>query len=130
MLALREVVLMKKPDSLEERMRLNRFYDLYGALLTEKQRQAYEMHEWEDWSLQEISEHLQVSRQGVHDLLSRAKEKLCSFENLLGMDKKFLLQETFLGELRTLLEVHEKNLPQGFLQALDLLLERGGVSHV
>ncbi|HOO64686.1 MAG TPA: sigma factor-like helix-turn-helix DNA-binding protein [Synergistaceae bacterium] len=121
---------MTKTDSLEERMRLNRLYDLYGALLTERQRRAYEMHEWEDLSLLEISEHLQVSRQGVHDLLSRAKEKLSSFEDLLGMDKKSLHQDKLMEELSNLLEIYRKNLPQGFVQALNMLLERGGVSHV
>jgi predicted DNA-binding protein YlxM (UPF0122 family) len=130
MLSLREVEWMKRTNSLEERIRLNRLYDLYGALLTERQRQAYEMHEWEDWSLQEISEHLHVSRQGVHDLLSRAKEKLSSFEDLLGMDAKRLGQEHFLEELEALLGCYEKKLPQGFLEALNMLLERGGVSHV
>ncbi len=121
---------MKKTDFLEERLRLNRLYDLYGALLTERQRQAYEMHEWEDWSLQEISEHLHVSRQGVHDLLSRAKEKLSSCEELLGMDTKMLRQQHFLEELHALLESYENNLPQGFSEALKMLLKRGGVSHV
>ena len=121
---------MKSTDSLEERMRLNRLYDLYGPLLTKRQRQAYEMHEWEDWSLLEISEHLRVSRQGVHDLLSRAKEKLSSFEDLLGMDKKLGIQEHFAKELSNLLRLYEKALPQGFREALNLLLERGGISHV
>jgi hypothetical protein len=130
MLSPQEVGWMKKTDFLEERLRLNRLYDLYGALLTERQRQAYEMHEWEDWSLQEISEHLHVSRQGVHDLLSRAKEKLSSCEELLGMDTKMLRQQHFLEELHALLESYENNLPQGFSEALKMLLKRGGVSHV
>jgi RNA polymerase sigma factor (sigma-70 family) len=70
---------------LERRMLLNRFYDHYKPLLTDKQREVYEMHEFSDLSLGEIAEHYGKSRQAVHDLLLRTRSKLEMLESKLGL---------------------------------------------
>ena len=49
--------------------------DFYGELLTEKQRECYDLHYNEDLSLAEIAEQLGVSRQGVWDNIRRAMEE-------------------------------------------------------
>ena len=41
--------------------------DFYGELLTDKQRECFDLHYNEDLSLAEIAEQLGVSRQGVWD---------------------------------------------------------------
>ena len=46
-------------------------FDFYGELLTERQRQVYTSVVFEDYSLSEVAEELGISRQGVHDMLSR-----------------------------------------------------------
>jgi predicted DNA-binding protein YlxM (UPF0122 family) len=60
-------------------------YDLYGTLLTQRQRELVEMYYFDDWSLAEIAENLGVSRQAVHDNLRRAEEQLDSYERALGL---------------------------------------------
>ena len=43
-------------------------YDFYGELLTKRQQQIYESVVLEDYSLSEVAEELNISRQGVHDM--------------------------------------------------------------
>jgi len=59
--------------------------DFYGPLLTEKQRNVYEWYYQQDLSLGEISEVANVSRNAVHDLVSRTNDKLERFEKALGL---------------------------------------------
>jgi predicted DNA-binding protein YlxM (UPF0122 family) len=63
-------------------------YDFYGALLTDKQREIFEMYYLNDYSLGEISEILDISRQGVYDALKRAEDSLEFYEEKLGLVKK------------------------------------------
>ncbi|MHB0885260.1 MAG: YlxM family DNA-binding protein [Bacillota bacterium] len=59
--------------------------DYYGQLLTERQRDILSLHYEDDLSLGEIAESLSVSRQAVHDLLSRSEEALEDYEARLGL---------------------------------------------
>ena len=59
-------------------------YDYYGELLTEKQRQLFDLYYNQDYSLSEIASEAGISRQGVHDTLARAGELLESYETALG----------------------------------------------
>ena len=59
-------------------------YDYYGELLTEKQRQLFDLYYNQDYSLSEIAQTAGISRQGVHDTLARAEELLEGYETALG----------------------------------------------
>ena len=59
-------------------------FDYYGDLLTERQRQCFDMRHNQDLSLAEIAQELQVSRQGVHDNLQRAEALLKNMEQKTG----------------------------------------------
>ena len=59
-------------------------YDYYGELLTQRQRECFEMRYYQDLSLGEIGEELGISRQGVHDNLSRAEALLRNMEAKTG----------------------------------------------
>lgn len=56
----------------------------YGGLLTDRQQEALRLHFDEDWSLGEIAEHFGVSRQNVHDLITRSAQKLRHYEEVVG----------------------------------------------
>lgn len=58
--------------------------DYYGALLTEKQRNYFDLYYNQDLSLAEIAQDEGVSRQGVHDAISRAEALLLGFERAAG----------------------------------------------
>lgn len=65
-------------------------YDFYGELLTERQRQVYESVVLEDYSLSEVAEELEISRQGVHDMIRRCNHILEGYEEKLHLVEKFL----------------------------------------
>lgn len=59
-------------------------YDYYGDLLTQRMRECFEMRYAQDLSLGEIGQILGISRQGVHDNLSRAEALLKNMEEKTG----------------------------------------------
>ena len=59
-------------------------YDYYGELLTDRQRECFEMRYNQDLSLGEIASELGISRQGVHDNLSRTEALLRNMEAKTG----------------------------------------------
>lgn len=58
--------------------------DYYGALLTPKQRNYFDLYYNQDLSLAEIAQSEGVSRQGVHDAVGRAEALLLDFERAAG----------------------------------------------
>ncbi len=65
-------------------MELILLYDYYGALLTRRQQECFEMRYNQDLSLTEIGEELGISRQGVYDNLSRTEALLRNMEEKTG----------------------------------------------
>lgn len=72
---------------LEERIDLSELFVEYGSLLTDKQREMVELYCCLDLSLNEISEQMNISRQGVRDHISHAKASLENYELKLGVVK-------------------------------------------
>lgn len=58
-------------------------FDLYGGMLTEKQRDVMDLYYNEDLSLSEIAEHEGITRQGVRDSIKRAEAVLLELEEKL-----------------------------------------------
>jgi predicted DNA-binding protein YlxM (UPF0122 family) len=76
------------PTTIEKTIRLNQLYDFYGCLLTEKQ-QGYFLHYFhDDYSLAEIADLLQVSRNAVYDQIRIAIEHLETYEEKLELFRK------------------------------------------
>ena len=65
-------------------------YDFYGELLTKRQQQIYESVVLEDYSLSEVAEELNISRQGVHDMIKRCNHTLEDYEARLHLVEKFV----------------------------------------
>ena len=65
-------------------------FDYYGELLTERQRMCFDLRHNQDLSLAEIAQELNVSRQGVHDNLSRAEALLMNMEDKTGCVRRDL----------------------------------------
>ncbi len=64
-------------------------FDFYGDLLTEKQREYYDLYYNEDLSLSEIAENVGITRQGVHDIVARAETCLLETERKTGLIRRF-----------------------------------------
>ena len=63
-------------------------YDLYAALLTEKQALSLCLFYEEDFSLSEIAEISGGSRQAAHDMIRRGEEMLMYYEQCLHLAEK------------------------------------------
>ncbi len=88
---------------LDKVLKISLLYDFYGALLTEKQRISLELHYFQDLSLSEIAEQLDVSRQAVHDLLKRAEQILDEHECKLQLVARYHEERQLLREVFELL---------------------------
>lgn len=55
--------------------------DIYGNALTNKQQKCLELYYNQDLSLTEISEHYNITRQGVRDFIERGKSYLFELES-------------------------------------------------
>ena len=74
-------------------------YDYYGALLTERQQECFELRYNQDLSLGEIAEILGVSRQAVCDNLTRTEALLRRMEENIGCVKRDMLKRRAVQEI-------------------------------
>ena len=74
-------------------------FDYFGDLLTEKQREYYDLHYNSDLSLYEIAEQSGVSRQAVWDIIRRGEQTLSEIEEKTGLVAKAIRQKELLGEI-------------------------------
>ena len=91
-------------NDFNNRIRFGSLYEMYGSLLTKKQQRCLELYFYEDYSLAEIADEMQVSRQAVHDLLKRVEQALEQYEKMLGFLKRTETSRRLLDEAQRLLE--------------------------
>lgn len=87
--------------------RISLLMDFYGQLITEKQYSILDMHYNSDYSLGEIAEYLNISRQGVYDNIKRGKDLLEKFEDKLGLVKKYIEHKQMLGNIEKILNTFD-----------------------
>lgn len=74
-------------------------YDFYSELLTEKQRDIFELYHLSDLSLSEISEEYNISRQAVQDLIKRTEKILNNYEKKLSLVSKHINQKDNINKI-------------------------------
>ena len=72
---------------MEKHIEISILCEIYGKLLTEKQKDAINDYYNNDLSLSEIAENQGVSRQAVRNLIKSGEEKLLEYENALELLK-------------------------------------------
>ena len=77
-------------------------YDFYGELLTEHQKSIYEDFVLNDYSLSEIGEDRNISRQGVYDIIKRCDKLLNGYEEKLHLVQKFLMAKEQVAQIHHL----------------------------
>ncbi|MBE0700432.1 MAG: hypothetical protein IH571_01980 [Acholeplasmataceae bacterium] len=103
-------------EALVKKEKLNRLFDFYEQLLTEKQILFFKLYYHDDYSLNEIAELYQVSRNAVFDHLKKVEEHLLNYE-----EKLHLLER--LEKRTELIAKFEETKDQKYLNALRKLDE-------
>ena len=79
-------------------------FDFYGDLLTEKQKEYYDLHYLNDLSLFEIAEMHGTSRQAVWDIIRRAEQTLREIEAKTGLVAREMQRRTAVAEIAKLVD--------------------------
>ena len=93
----------------EDILKATLLYDFYGELLTQKQKDVFEYYYFNDYSLTEIGEEFDISRQAVSDLIKRTENLLLGYEKKLMLVKKFDIQKQNVRRIKNLAEKIEKS---------------------
>ena len=79
---------------MEELIYFNELYDLYGSLLTDKQKQYFEDYYFNNLSFSEMAENYDVSRNAIFKQIHIVVEKLKEYEEILKLlSKKKKIEE-------------------------------------
>ncbi|MDR0326291.1 MAG: DNA-binding protein [Oscillospiraceae bacterium] len=79
---------------------MSMLFDFYGEVLTEKQKDFFDLYHNHDMSLGEIAENAKITRQGVRDVIVRATQVLRSMEEKLGLVARYKMMQSGLLEIR------------------------------
>ncbi|MGS2776820.1 putative DNA-binding protein [Robertmurraya sp. GLU-23] len=85
---------------LEKTNRMNYLYDFYQSLLTPKQQSYMSLYYLDDYSLGEIADEYNVSRQAVYDNIKRTEAMLEEYEEKLLLFHKFQERNKLLVKLK------------------------------
>ena len=85
--------------------RMTMLFDFYGEVLTERQKEFFDLYYNEDLSLAEIAENYGISRQGVRDVIVRAEAIMTDLEDKTGLMKRFMLMQQ---QVQAILDAAEK----------------------
>lgn len=86
---------------LDKTLRMNYLFDFYQSLLTSKQRQYMELYYLDDFSLGEIAEEFEISRQAVYDNIKRTEAMLEEYEAKLSLFEKFEQRSNYIAKLKS-----------------------------
>lgn len=79
--------------------RMAMLFDFYGDLLTDRQKEFYDLYYNEDLSLAEIAENYGISRQGVRDVIVRAEAAMSEVEEKTHLIRRFHRMQEQLSAL-------------------------------
>ena len=79
--------------------RMTMLFDFYGELLTDRQKEFFDLYYNEDLSLAEIAENAGISRQGVRDVIVRAEATMQEVEDKTGIIRRFEAQRPHLDAI-------------------------------
>ena len=86
--------------------RINFLFDFYQMLLTPKQRSYMSLYYLDDYSLGEIADEYDVSRQAVYDNIRRTEAMLEEYESKLLLFEKFQQRAKMMDQLKETIKDH------------------------
>ena len=111
-------------NDIEKYINQGTLYDFYGRLLTVHQQRIYEDVVFNDLSLSEIAENEGISRQGVRDLIKRFNKSLVSYEEKLGLIKKFDETKSYVKEIQRIVGIYQNIKDEKLITEINELLSK------
>ncbi len=109
--------------------RMTMLYDFYGEVLTDRQKEFYDLYYNEDLSLGEIAENYNITRQGVRDVIVRAAGILEGLEEKTGLIRRYQENRAVMNEMQkeidTLLDLAQRHYEDPELENLVMRLQDG-----
>ena len=88
----------------DDRLMQSMLFDFYGELLTDRQREVYNLYYNEDLTLTEIGEMRGTTRQAVWDMIRHANASMLEIEEKTGLIERFLHTRKELESVVSLLQ--------------------------
>lgn len=108
--------------------RMTMLFDFYGDVLTDRQKEFYDLYYNEDLSLAEIAENYGISRQGVRDVIVRAEAAMTEIEEKTHIIRRFQQSQPAIRAIeeaadRLLRAVNDHSYDDAMLDALALSIK-------
>ena len=104
-------------NDLIKTIRMNYLFDFYQALLTKKQRNYLELIYLQDYSLSEIANTFDVSRQAVYDNIRRTGDLVEDYEEKLGLYRNFEQRQNLYEQIKQ--HINDPEQIKKYIQALE-----------
>lgn len=104
-------------NDLIKTIRMNYLFDFYQSLLTEKQRNYLELFYLQDYSLSEIADTFDVSRQAVYDNIRRTGDLVEDYEEKLGLYRNFEQRQNLYEQIKQ--HINNPEQIKKYIQALE-----------
>ncbi|HAT54295.1 MAG TPA: putative DNA-binding protein [Lactobacillus sp.] len=91
---------------IEKNDRINSLFEFYEPLLTDKQKSYIEQYYGDDYSLGEIAENFEVSRQAVYDNIKRTEKILEGYEAKLHLFNDFRKRNQVADDISNYVSQH------------------------
>lgn len=111
----------------EKMYEISMLYDFYGELLTPRQKSIMQYYYEDNYSLGEIADEIGVSRQAVYDAVRKAEKSLHSYEDKLGLVKRFIETEADIEKAEQVIDEileqcnHEKIIVEKLVSVKNIL---------
>jgi len=113
-------------DIMKKNLGVNILLDVYGGMLTDRQRVTLELYYGEDLSLGEIAEETGITRQGVMNCIHKSEKKLYEMETKLNLIRKFRELQEDIDRLEGLILQSDMTNRAVLAQIDDLMVEIKG----
>ncbi len=110
---------------MEDKIRMSILCGIYGKLLTEKQYEILNDYYNNDFSLSEIAENNNITRQAVKDVINKSNSKLEEYEEKLSFMRKLIENEKVVKEtLESLEKLKDTTLSQEQINKISKKLQK------
>lgn len=84
---------------MDKEIYLTSLYDYYKELLTDKQRLYFEDYYFSNYSLSEIADNQETSRNAIHKQIKDTENKLIYYEDKLKLNEKYIELKEIINQL-------------------------------